>query len=108
MADYSILPPMADFRRTLYWNPDITTDRCGKARVEFYNNSTCTDMLISIEACLPTDTCCVIRKNKNSRTQNRKTVQPQNRKPQNFLKKNEYCCSYCILVVTLQGKTTDS
>ena len=28
-----------DARRTLYWNPNVTTDENGHARVEFYNNS---------------------------------------------------------------------
>ena len=49
MEDYSIMPPMADFRRTIYWNPDVTTDATGKAQVEFYNNSICEEMYISAE-----------------------------------------------------------
>ena len=28
-----------DFRRTLYWNPNVITDSIGQAKVEFYNNS---------------------------------------------------------------------
>ena len=28
-----------DYRRTLYWNPNIITDKDGKAQVEFYNSS---------------------------------------------------------------------
>ena len=28
-----------DYRRTLYWNPNVITDEDGYARVEFYNNS---------------------------------------------------------------------
>ena len=28
-----------DYRRTLYWNPNVITDDEGKAKVEFYNNS---------------------------------------------------------------------
>ena len=47
--DYSIIPPMADFRRTLWWQPDIKTDEQGKAHVEFFNNSTCEEMYISVE-----------------------------------------------------------
>ena len=47
--DYSVMPPMNDFRRTLYWNPNVWTDKDGKAHVEFWNNSTCTDMIISAE-----------------------------------------------------------
>ena len=47
--DYEQLPPMNDFRRTLYWNPNVWTDKDGKAHVEFWNNSTCTNMIISAE-----------------------------------------------------------
>ncbi|HOD69260.1 MAG: hypothetical protein ACOX32_09505 [Bacteroidaceae bacterium] len=28
-----------DYRRTLYWNPNVITDSLGNARIEFYNNS---------------------------------------------------------------------
>ncbi|MCM1313455.1 MAG: hypothetical protein NC206_08595 [Bacteroides sp.] len=49
MEDYSVLPAPDDFRRTIYWNPDVRTDKDGKATVEFYNNSTCTQMYISAE-----------------------------------------------------------
>ena len=39
--DYSgdELPDSADYRRTLYWNPSITTTPIGKAQVTFYNNA---------------------------------------------------------------------
>jgi len=37
----------ADYRRTLYWNPNVTTDKDGKAQVEFYNNSITTHFNIS-------------------------------------------------------------
>lgn len=47
--DYSFLPPTEDFRRTIYWNPDVRTDKEGKATVEFYNNSNCTRMYVSAE-----------------------------------------------------------
>lgn len=47
--DYSVLPPTEDFRRTIYWNPDVRTDKEGKATVEFYNNSNCTRMYVSVE-----------------------------------------------------------
>jgi hypothetical protein len=49
MEDYSKIPPMEDFRRTLYWQPDVRTDSEGKAKVEFYNNSSCREMFISVE-----------------------------------------------------------
>ncbi|MDU1889797.1 MAG: hypothetical protein E6767_03835 [Dysgonomonas sp.] len=47
--DYSILPPEPDYRRTLYWNPNVKTNSEGKASVNFYNNSTCKRMIISAE-----------------------------------------------------------
>ncbi len=53
MEDYSVIPPMVDFRRTIYWQPDITTDEQGKAKVEFFNNSTCEEMYISVEGMTP-------------------------------------------------------
>jgi hypothetical protein len=49
MEDYSKVPPMEDFRRTIYWNPNVKLDRHGKATVEFFNNSSCTEMFISAE-----------------------------------------------------------
>ncbi len=49
MNDYSVLPPMEDFRRTIYWNPNIWTDKDGKATVEFWNNSSCSSLYISAE-----------------------------------------------------------
>lgn len=47
--DYSILPPMEDFRRTVFWAPDVKTDKDGKATVEFYNNSSARRLYISAE-----------------------------------------------------------
>lgn len=49
--DYSkgVLPGDVDFRRTLYWNPDVKTDSTGKAIINFYNNSTCKKITISAE-----------------------------------------------------------
>lgn len=49
MDNYSILPPMEDFRRTIFWAPNVRTDNEGKANVEFYNNSSCRKMYISAE-----------------------------------------------------------
>ena len=49
MEDYSVMPPVEDFRRTIYWKPNVITNQKGKAHIEFYNNSSCTDMYISIE-----------------------------------------------------------
>ena len=49
--DYShaSLPEIQDYRRTLYWNPNVTTDRYGQASIEFYNNSVCTTLDVSAE-----------------------------------------------------------
>ena len=47
--NYSELPPETDYRRTLYWNPNVTTDENGKAKISFYNNSRCTNFSISAE-----------------------------------------------------------
>jgi len=49
MEDYSVLPPMDDFRRTLYWQPSLQSDGAGVAKVKFYNNSTCKELYISVE-----------------------------------------------------------
>jgi len=49
MDDYSVLPPMEDFRRTIFWEPEIKTDANGKAHVEFYNNSSARKLYISAE-----------------------------------------------------------
>ncbi len=49
MDDYSQLPLMEDFRRTLFWAPDIKTDENGNAHIEFYNNSSAKYLYISAE-----------------------------------------------------------
>lgn len=54
MEDYNVIPPMADFRRTIYWAPDIKADAEGRAKIEFFNNSTCEEMYISAEGMTPT------------------------------------------------------
>lgn len=51
--DYGILPPVEDFRRTIFWAPDIRTDAEGKAQLEFWNNSSCKEMHISCEGITP-------------------------------------------------------
>lgn len=49
--DYSNkpLPETKDYRRTLYWNPDLKLDESGTAKVRFYNNSKQTQIAISAE-----------------------------------------------------------
>ncbi len=48
--DYSKLPAPVDcdYRRTLYWNPDLTLDAEGKAEILFFNNSKHTDIEVSV------------------------------------------------------------
>ena len=48
------LPKEEDFRRTLYWNPNVKTNSQGKASVGFFNNATCKEMSISAETMSPT------------------------------------------------------
>ena len=43
------IPGDVDYRRTLYWNPALTTDTDGKATVTFYNNGYSKDFDISAE-----------------------------------------------------------
>jgi hypothetical protein len=38
-----------DYRRTLYWCPDVKTDSLGQAHVSFYNNNSCKSMSVSAE-----------------------------------------------------------
>jgi len=47
--DYSVLPPEQDYRRTLYWNPEVTTNEDGTVKIHFYNNSSCKTFSISAE-----------------------------------------------------------
>jgi hypothetical protein len=51
--NYSELPPEVDYRRTLYWNPMVRPNENGKAKIEFYNNSSCTNFSISAETVTP-------------------------------------------------------
>ena len=53
MEDYSIVPPMEDFRRTLFWAPDVKTDAEGYANIEFFNNSSCQKIYFSVEGMTP-------------------------------------------------------
>lgn len=46
---YTDLPDEKDFRRTLYWNPNVKTNAEGKATVQFYNTPTCRRIRISTE-----------------------------------------------------------
>ncbi len=47
--DRAILPNEKDYRRTLYWNPNVQTDATGKASISFFNNSVCRQINVSAE-----------------------------------------------------------
>jgi hypothetical protein len=47
--NYLELPPEPDYRRTLYWNPMVTADETGMAKIRFYNNSRALNFTISAE-----------------------------------------------------------
>jgi hypothetical protein len=47
--DYEVFPDEVDYRRTLYWNPDVKTNTEGKASVSFYNNGAGRQLLIEAE-----------------------------------------------------------
>ena len=49
MEDYSVMPPMEDFRRTLFWKPFVKTAPDGTATIEFFNNSSCRHIYFSAE-----------------------------------------------------------
>ena len=42
-------PEPADYRRTLYWNPDLRLDKNGEASITFYNNSRQTTLSVEAE-----------------------------------------------------------
>ncbi|MBP5323862.1 MAG: hypothetical protein J6Y84_08740 [Bacteroidaceae bacterium] len=47
------IPGEKDYRRTLYWNPEVTTDDTGNANVSFYNNGYSRAFTISAEGLTP-------------------------------------------------------
>ena len=50
-VDYSNepLPVEGDYRRTIYWNPSVTTNENGHAQVTFYNNGFTNNIAVSAE-----------------------------------------------------------
>ena len=48
------LPTLQDYRRTLYWNPNLELDENGHAEVTFWNNSLSTSITVSAEGITPT------------------------------------------------------
>ena len=47
------LPSLKDYRRTLYWNPNLELDDNGHADVTFWNNSFSTSITVSAEGITP-------------------------------------------------------
>ena len=47
------IPGDKDYRRTLYWNPEVTTDSTGCATVSFYNNGYSRALTISAQGLTP-------------------------------------------------------
>ena len=43
------LPSLKDYRRTLYWNPDLQLDANGRADISFFNNSQKTSIVVEAE-----------------------------------------------------------
>ena len=48
------LPTLQDYRRTLYWNPNLELDENGRADVTLWNNCLSTSITISAEGITPT------------------------------------------------------
>lgn len=61
MPGYEQLPPIVDFRRTLYWNPTVVSDEQGHAKIEFYNGATTRRLSISAEGIEPNGRVVVYR-----------------------------------------------
>ena len=47
------LPELKDYRRTLYWNPNLELDENGRADVTLWNNSSSTSITVSAEGITP-------------------------------------------------------
>jgi len=48
------LPTLKDYRRTLYWNPNLELDENGRADVTLWNNNSSTSITVSAEGITPT------------------------------------------------------
>ena len=47
--DWEPKPNETDYRRTVYWNPQMTTDPEGRAHLEFFNNGFSERLAVSAE-----------------------------------------------------------
>lgn len=53
MEDTNILPPLENLRRTLFWAPNVKVDEKGVAKIEFYNNMSCSSIHLNAEGLSP-------------------------------------------------------
>ncbi len=53
MNNYGEMEPVEDHWRTLYWNPDITTDSTGTATISVWNSTSCRTLYLSAEGITP-------------------------------------------------------
>ena len=51
--EYGELPANEDFRRTLYWNPYMKTDKDGNVDLKICNTARCKQLIVSAEAITP-------------------------------------------------------
>ena len=51
--DWEPEPETTDYRRTVYWNPQVTTDPDGRVHVEFFNNGFSRSLKVSAEGMTP-------------------------------------------------------
>lgn len=50
---YAVPPAEPDYRRTLYWSPNVVTDDAGRAEVSFYNNTTARRLDVTLGGITP-------------------------------------------------------
>jgi hypothetical protein len=51
--DWQPEPEETDYRRTVYWNPQVKTDQDGRAHIEFFNNGFSQKLAVSAEGLTP-------------------------------------------------------
>ena len=59
--DWEPEPETTDYRRTVYWNPQVTTDSEGRAHMEFFNNGFSQSLKVSAEGLTSNGTTITIQ-----------------------------------------------
>ena len=59
--DWEPEPEATDYRRTVYWNPQVTTDSEGRAHMEFFNNGFSQSLKVSAEGLTSNGTTITIQ-----------------------------------------------